>query len=187
MCSSRDNLSALPTPTAKELRATTSSFWVALLSEDIGDSGDEGASWRVKYLASFRPNLSLGGGIRKRYLAGIGFLPPAASLGICSHFFHVCCKIVARVFEVGKKEELPVDFLECDGVVLDVALPDHAENAGPSCRVQPKVVFGFFQAEPGYGLHPLHVVRRGGPGRLLTRNIWRNLSEESEQERSLEE
>nr|WP_245539958.1 hypothetical protein [Rudaea cellulosilytica] len=94
----------------------------------------------MKDLNRIRPDFSLRFCIGKWNLAWVGFPPPSLSLGVRSDLDHITLEVVADVFEIREQEELSLNFLQCNGVVANVAIFDPLKDARPSFGVKLDVV-----------------------------------------------
>src|SRR4029077_15477094 len=83
-------------------------------------------SIHVKHFAHLRPPFSLLS-IRYRLLHALHDFPPFLGLFVRGHFGPVALHVAAVIFEVTEQDAV----LEVDGVVANIALPDHVQHLWP--------------------------------------------------------
>src|SRR5271169_2869428 len=64
-------------------------------------------------------------------LHGSNQFPPLLSFWISSHFCHVSFEIGTVIFEVTEQQSVP----QVNGIVPDIAAPDHVQNFRPDLRM----------------------------------------------------
>src|SRR5271169_3584343 len=85
-------------------------------------------------------------------LHGSNQFPPLLSFWISSHFGHVSFEIGTVIFEVTEQQSVP----QVNGIVPDIAAPDHVQNFRPDLRMLFLVLLNCLRPHADYRAVPFH-------------------------------